>query len=164
MPREHADIKMTPEELREFLAADDRLVIATNGPDGSPWADAAACFFHQERMYFRVPSGTKTLENIRHDDRVCCVVERKPTVSSYYDIKGAMLHGHATPLGADGAAAGAAADEVRRRLADLPDPVEPGRRDGEIFSVGLDDSTSFTFEKIRYRYQDRTLTEDRTLA
>jgi len=151
MAREHASIKMEPEELRAYLAADHRLVVATLDADEAPWADGAAYTFVDDRVYFRIPTDSKTYANIQRDARVCCVVESKPTISSYYDIKGAMLHGHAEPLGDTSPA-------IASTLEDIPDPVEPGRAgDWAILSVGLDDSTSFSFDKIQGRYQDRSL-------
>jgi len=153
MPREHADIKMTPEELREFLQTDPRLVVASLDADGAGWVDAAAFTFFDDRVYFRLPADTRSYRNIQRDNRVCCVVESKPASASYYDIKGAMLHGAAEAVPAPGvpAAVSAALDAV-------PDPVAPDApRDGQIFSIGLDDHTSFMFAKIKYRYQDRAL-------
>jgi Pyridoxamine 5'-phosphate oxidase len=151
MPREHADIKMTPEELREFLQSHDQLVVASLDADGGGWVDAAPFTFFEDRVYFRLPVDTRSFRNIQRDNRVCCVIESKPAASSYYDIKGAMLHGAAQPGPAVPAAVGAALDAI-------PDPVtpdEPG--DGQIFSIGLDDHTSFVFAKIKYRYEDRAL-------
>ena len=156
MPREHSDIKMPPEVLAAFLCTDKRLILATNDEDGGNWADAVAYCFVDGRVYFRVPTDTRSYRNIAADPRVCCVVESKPAASSYYDIKGAMLHGRAEPLGD-----GAIGAQVRAALADIDDPVEPSLpHDGAVFSVGLDDSTSFDFSRIRYRYQDRPLTDD----
>jgi hypothetical protein len=151
MPREHANIKMTDEELQSFLGSFSRLIVATVADDGRAWGDAAAYCFVDGRVYFRVPQGTKSLANIKRDDRVCCTVESHPTGSSYYAIKGALLYGHAEAL-----ATGAGADRVRTVLAEIPDPLQPERgQDGTIFSVGLDDVVSFVFEKIRYRYEDK---------
>ena len=153
MPREHADIKMTPEELREFLQSDNRLVVATLDGDGSGWADAAAYAFFDDRVYFRLPVDTRSYRNIQRDRRVCCVVESKPATASYYDIKGAMLHG-----AADAVARQAVPVEVSAALDAVPDPVTPDEpRDGQVFSIGLDDHTSFMFAKIKYRYEDRAL-------
>jgi nitroimidazol reductase NimA-like FMN-containing flavoprotein (pyridoxamine 5'-phosphate oxidase superfamily) len=153
MPREHADIKMTPEELLAFLRSDNRLVVATVDADGAGWVDAAAFTFFEDRVYFRLPVDTRSVRNIQRDARVCCVVESKPAASSYYAIKGAMLHGHADPIGGQDVPS-----VVREVLAAVPDPVTPGAsRDGEIFSVGLEDHTSFVFAKIKYRYEDRAL-------
>jgi nitroimidazol reductase NimA-like FMN-containing flavoprotein (pyridoxamine 5'-phosphate oxidase superfamily) len=152
MPREHADIKMTPEELRGFLSSDTRLILATIDDDDRPWADAVAYRFIDDRVYFRVPTKSRSYQHIVSDGRVCCVVESKPTGSSYYAIKGAMMHGTAEELspGED--------PEVHAQLLETADPVTGGRNEeSAIYSVGLDDSTSFVFDKIRYRYQDRSL-------
>jgi nitroimidazol reductase NimA-like FMN-containing flavoprotein (pyridoxamine 5'-phosphate oxidase superfamily) len=139
---------MEPDELRAFLASDSRLVLATVSEDGSPWADAAACHFASDRMYFRVPVHTRSYRHIEADPRVCVVVESKPAGTPYYGIKEAMLHGRAEPC-TDPA--------ILEALAAVPDPVD-GSHDGTIYSVGLEGSTSFSFQKIQYRYQDRALT------
>lgn len=154
MPREHASIKMGHDELVAFLSSDRRVVVASQDRMGEPWIDALACHFARTRMYFVVPDKTRTASNIASDPRVCCVIESKPTISSYYDIKGAMLHGEALPLDDADPAAGV----VRAWLSEVEDPVtreHPAR--GRIFSVGLEDSTSFAFDKITYRYEDRSL-------
>jgi nitroimidazol reductase NimA-like FMN-containing flavoprotein (pyridoxamine 5'-phosphate oxidase superfamily) len=153
MPREHADIKMTPEELREFLQSDDRLVVATVDADGGGWADAAAFAFFEDRVYFRLPVDTRSHRNIQRNNRVCCVVESKPAASSYYDIKGAMLHGAADAVSQD-----ALPPAVGEALAAMPDPVVPNEpADSDVFSIDLEDHTSFVFAKIKYRYEDRAL-------
>jgi nitroimidazol reductase NimA-like FMN-containing flavoprotein (pyridoxamine 5'-phosphate oxidase superfamily) len=153
MPREHADIKMTPEELREFLQSDHRLVVATIDADGGGWADAAAFAFFEDRVYFRLPVDTRSHRNIQRDNRVCCVVESKPAASSYYDIKGAMLHGAADAVSQD-----AMPPAVGEALDAIPDPVVPNEpADSDVFSIDLEDHTSFVFAKIKYRYEDRAL-------
>ncbi len=151
MAREHADIKMTPEELHEFLGSDRRLVLATLGPDGSPWGDVVAYAYVDGRVYFRVPDGTRSAENIGRDPRVCGVVENKPANSSYYEIKGAILHGTVTEAQAAGDAVALDA------LATIPDPIAPDERGGTTYWIGTDDSTSFVFAKIRGRYEERSV-------
>jgi hypothetical protein len=155
MPREHADIKMTPEELRAFLLTDTRLIVGSLDPDGDPWADAAAFTFVDEQVWFRLPADTRSARNLANDPRVCVVVESKPAVSSYYDIQGAMIHGRVDQVaGAD--LPGAVADA----LGAIVDPVEPhATGDTVVYAVGLDDVVSFVFAKIKYRYQDRPLEE-----
>jgi len=64
-----------------------------------------------------------------------------------------MLHGVADATASENLPAA-----VGETLATLPDPVTPDAAgDGQIFSIGLDDHTSFVFAKIRYRYEDRAL-------
>jgi nitroimidazol reductase NimA-like FMN-containing flavoprotein (pyridoxamine 5'-phosphate oxidase superfamily) len=149
MPREHFDITMTPKELHDFLASFNRLVVATNDRDGGTWADGAAYHFEGGRLYFRVPQKTRTLANIRTDDRVCCVVESLPAGASYYNIRAALVHGRAEEL------TGGQAPAITASLASVPDPVDGTPADGPIFSVGLEDVVSFVFAKIQYRYEDR---------
>jgi len=147
MPREHFDITMSPEELSSFLGSFQRLVLATNDRDGGTWGDAVAYHFDGSRIYFRVPEHTRSLANIRSDDRVCCAVESHPHGTSYYDIRAALVHGRAEPLnGSEGPGVLTALDG---------DPVD-GSSTGPVFSVGLDDVVSFVFAKIAYRYQDRS--------
>jgi hypothetical protein len=153
MPREHADIKMTPDELREFLRTDNRLVVASLDADGGGWVDAAAFTFFEDRVYFRLPVDTRSCRNIERDNRVCCVVESKPATASYYEIKGAMLHG-----AADAVPRQAVPGAVSEALDAVADPLTPDAPDdGQIFSIGLEDNTSFMFAKIKYRYEDRAL-------
>jgi Pyridoxamine 5'-phosphate oxidase len=146
MPREHFNITMTDEELHTFLGSFSRLVLATNDRDGGTWGDGVAYSFMADRIYFRVPESTRSLANIRDDNRVCCVVENHPFGSSYYAIKAALLHGRAQEESDPSVLAGFAND---------PDPVQSDRFDGPTFSIGLDDTVSFVFAKIAYRYTDR---------
>ena len=122
MPREHFDITMTDDELHAFLGSFNRLILATNDRDGGTWGDGVAYSFMAERIYFRVPEKTRSLANIRSDDRVCCVVESHPKGSSYYAIQAALLHGRAREEGDA---------DVQAALAGVPDPTQerPVRRD-----------------------------------
>ena len=147
MPREHFDITMTPEELDEFLGSFSRLTLGTNDRDGGTWGDCVAYRFDGERVYFRVPPGSRSLANIRADARVCCTVESHPSGASYYAIRGALLHGRAEEE---------TNGRVPPELGAVPDPVDKSRSGGPVFSVGLDDVVSFVFAKIAYRYEDRS--------
>ena len=148
MPREHSSIKMSPEELARFTAGETRCVVGTLDADGGPWGDAAACAFHDGRLYFRVPAATRTLRNIQRDGRVCCAIESHPSGSEYYTIKGATFHGHAQPADA------AALTHLEKTLGRLPDPVSgsPAEK-GSTFSVGSGDVLSFDFAKINRRFE-----------
>ena len=145
MPKE--SIAMTPDELRDFLRKDARLMLATLAEDSKPWGDAVAYVLKDDRIYFRVPNNAPSLGNIRRDNRVACVVESHPKGSEYYAIKAATAHGQAQ----EGSNSG-----VDEALAAVPDPVAPDApREGVVFSVGLDNVASFAFEKIKYRYEDK---------
>ena len=145
MPKE--SIKMTQEELRDFLKTDSRLVLATLAPDTKAWADTVAYVFVDDRIYFRVSEHSLSLANIRRDPRVAGAVESHPKGSEYYAIRGATCHGSAK----EGSTA-----QVDAALARIADPVAPrDPRNGVVFSIGIEDQLSFMFSKIKYRYDDR---------
>ncbi len=149
MPREHATINMTREELGRFLGSQTRCIVGTLDAEAGPWGDAAACVFRDEALYFRIPKKTRSLANLQRDSRVCCVIEDHPTGADYYTIKGAILHGRATAV-----AESATAQRVTSALDQIPDPVtgrpSPG---GTVFTVGIDDVASFDFAKIKRRFE-----------
>jgi nitroimidazol reductase NimA-like FMN-containing flavoprotein (pyridoxamine 5'-phosphate oxidase superfamily) len=147
MPREHATIKMSFEELAKFVSAETRCIVGTLDEDGGPWGDAASCVFRDERLYFRVPMATRTLRNLDRDDRVCCTIESHPAGSEYYTIKAAIFHGRAQRAESE------TAQELAGVFAGLLDPVD-GEAQGPIFSVGVDDVVSFDFAKIVRRFEE----------
>ncbi len=142
MPRE--SIAMSREELLAFLKDERCLALGTLDESGRVWPDAAACLLQGETLYFRIPRRSRSHANIRRDARVCCSLDRFP---SYYEIKGATLHGMAREV-SDRA--------VRPALDGLPDPVT-GRddADGAFYAIGLDDVASFDFAKIKRRVTER---------
>lgn len=149
MPREHATMNMTLEELANFLGTQTRCIVGTLDAEAGPWGDAAACVFQDGALYFRIPRKARSLANLQRDSRVCCVMEDHPTGSDYYTIKGAILHGRATIV-----ADPATARRVASALDQLSDPVtgKPAP-DGTVFTVGIDDVASFDFAKIKRRFE-----------
>jgi len=146
MAREHATIKMSPEEVAAFASGESRCIVGTLDDEGGPWGDAAACIYRGDRFYFRVPDGSRTLRNLERDDRVCCAIESHPAGADYYTIKAAIFHGRALRD------AGDADQELAGIFARRPDPVDGGTQ-GVIFSVGVDDVVSFDFAKILRRFE-----------
>ncbi len=143
MPRER--IGMSPEEVRELLAGQRWVVLATLDADGSPWADLAACALEGEQLHFRVCRGTRSHANIERDARVCCSIDVFP---SYYEIRGATLHGRAQRI----------EDETLReclapRLAQPGVPVgDDSGAESDLYALPLDDLFSFDFGKIQQRH------------
>ena len=133
MPRERID--MSRGEVLDFLREEQRLVLGTLDADGTPWADAAPCSLQGEVLYFSIPRDSRSLANIQRDDRVCCSLDQYPT---YYEIKGATLHGHAV----------AVTDPAT--LATIRFDRSP-RGDAAVFGIGLDDVVSFDFAKLKNR-------------
>ena len=127
MPRE--SIAMTPGELREFLAGMRWALLATLAPDGSPRGSAVRARLEAEHVCFVVTRGGQTHADLERDARACLATDQYPT---YYEIKGASLHGVVLPL-----AEPVAAPET---LVLGPDEL--------AYALPLDDVVSFDFGKI----------------
>lgn len=125
---------MSGDELHQFLAVQDWMVLATVDPDGSPAGDVVPAVLAEERLYFAVAPEGPSHRNLGRDPRACCAADAFP---SYYEIRGAMVHGRAetatTPPGEHAVARAAAAGAV-------------------VFALPLDDVASFDFAKIRNKY------------
>ena len=140
MPRESANITMTPDEVVDFISTQNVCFVATLDPDGSPWVDVAASVYRDGRLFFRVAEGSRSLRNVQADPRVCCTLEAEGP--NYYDNISAMVHGQASP--ADGASPAG--------LDALPDPAVGKPLPGRAFSIDLEHVVSFDFAKIQRRF------------
>ncbi|MEE9285771.1 MAG: pyridoxamine 5'-phosphate oxidase family protein [Dehalococcoidia bacterium] len=143
MPRE--SIAMDRQEVLDFLRGQRRLVLGTLDPDGAPWADAAPCVLRGDVLFFWIPRDSRSFANIQRDGRACCALDQYP---SYYEIKGATLHGRAVEV----------RDAIALEQARAAFELAGGSRDGDlpgdgaVFCMGLDDVVSFDFAKIKTRY------------
>jgi nitroimidazol reductase NimA-like FMN-containing flavoprotein (pyridoxamine 5'-phosphate oxidase superfamily) len=141
MPREHATITLTPDEIVAFVSTQTHCFLATLDPDGSPWGDVAACVYRDGRLWFRLAAGSRSLRNVKADPRVCCTLEAEG--SNYYDNISAMVHGEASSSEDGGSLA---------ELDEVSDPVTGTRTTGPVFSVDLEHVVSFDFAKIQRRF------------
>ena len=108
----HRDrVAMTPAETGELLAAQHKVQLATNGPDGFP---------HLVTMYYVLTDGLITFWtyrssqkalNLERDARISCLVE---TGEQYFDLRGVLVQGTARRVDEP-----AAVLEIGRRIAGL---------------------------------------------
>ena len=94
------DIRMTPGEVGEFLAArSGELVTIVAGPEGeAPFGDLARLGFADGVASFRLDAGARVVAELARDGRVCCIVDQRPfeaAEASYFNTRSAMLHGTA---------------------------------------------------------------------
>ncbi|MCH2173533.1 pyridoxamine 5'-phosphate oxidase family protein [Myxococcota bacterium] len=138
-------IAMPHEEVEQFLAQQRWAVLATLDEDGSPWADLVACALVNRDLHFQVCRTTRSHANIERDPRVCCAMDVFP---SYYEIKGASVHGHARRVEDSELCV-----TLASRLADPGVPVaDPAGDDSDLYVVSLDDVFSFDFGRIQSKY------------
>lgn len=88
-------IRMTDEEVADFLAGRHTMNIATIGPDGQPHLVAMWYGFVDDAPAFWTYGKSQKVQNLRRDPRVTCLVE---TGEAYNELKGVELVGTGTIL------------------------------------------------------------------
>jgi hypothetical protein len=141
VPRE--SIAMSREEWLPFLAAQPWMVLGTLDPDGGPWARIVPAALEGEALCFAVPPNSRDARNLERDPRACCASDQFP---SYYEIRGATVHGSARRITDPAALA-----RLSPRLDARELPGWPAGAGLAIWSLPLDDVFSFDFGKIQRR-------------
>jgi nitroimidazol reductase NimA-like FMN-containing flavoprotein (pyridoxamine 5'-phosphate oxidase superfamily) len=131
---------MSEQEIRNFVSANNVLLLSSLNEDESPSADVARYVVDDGHIVFSLPRDGRSATNIRRDSRTCAIVETYP---SYYEIKAAIIHGNAREEphapGCGDRNAGETDEEVQ-----------------SLFCMALDTSKviSFNFAKIQHRMFD----------
>ena len=88
MPSRRDQIKLTPDEVAEFLAAERVLNVATAGPDG--WPHLTSLWYVMRGMdpWAWTYAKSQKVKNLERDDRATTLVE---SGSEYSELKGVML-------------------------------------------------------------------------
>ena len=121
-------IAMSREEVAALLADVGWVVVTTLDTEGFTVGDVAPCAAEDETLYFALPADGEAAGRIGTDSRVCCAADAYPT---YYEIRGASVHGEARAtdrhpgLGGDGA---------------------------QTYALDLEDVMSFDFSKIQNKF------------
>ena len=85
-------VRMTEEELEEFLAANIKVQVATNGPDGHPHLTTLFYVLVDGQIFFWTYGKSQKIQNLRRDPRVTCLVEDG---TDYFELRGATVSGKA---------------------------------------------------------------------
>jgi len=91
MPNSRDAIALTPDELRDFLAASKTAILVTNGPDGFP--DPVAMWFVVEptgTLWMTSYARAQKVVNARRDPRASILIEDG---ERYLELRGAQLSG-----------------------------------------------------------------------
>jgi PPOX class probable F420-dependent enzyme len=86
------DVTMTPEEVREFLAANTIVEVATIGADGWPHLAPLWYVLDKDHVVFRTFTKSQKVVNLRRNPRVTVLVE---TGEEYSQLRGVMIKGTA---------------------------------------------------------------------
>jgi hypothetical protein len=130
---------MSNAELRDFLGAVEWVALGVLDDAGRPVADVAPAVVSGDRLLFAVAPGSAVAAHLARDPRCCCAADVFP---SYYEIKGATVHGVAKRVEPDPSVAMALA--ARAKAHGLPA--------GLAYALPLlDDAFGFDFDKLARR-------------
>ena len=85
-------VKMTDEELADFLVANMKVQVATIGPDGTPHLSTLFYVLDNGNVAFWTYGRSQKIVNLRRDPRITCLVEDG---EDYFELRGATITGKA---------------------------------------------------------------------
>ena len=85
-------VRMSEEELTEFLTGNMKVQVATNGPDGFPHLTTLFYVLDEGRIAFWTYGRSQKIANLRRDPRITCLVEDG---EDYFELRGATVTGKA---------------------------------------------------------------------
>ena len=85
-------VRLTDEELEDFLASNMKVQVATNGPDGHPHLTTLFYVMVDGQMFFWTYGKSQKIQNLRRDPRITCLVEDG---EDYFELRGATINGSA---------------------------------------------------------------------
>ena len=88
-------VRMSEEELDDFLDANLKVQVATIGPDGQPHLTTLFYVMVDGRMFFWTYGRSQKIQNLRRDPRITCLVEDG---EDYFELRGATIFGKAELL------------------------------------------------------------------
>jgi PPOX class probable F420-dependent enzyme len=88
-------VRMTEEELTEFLDTNMKVQVATVGPDGAPHLTTLFYVMVDGQLFFWTYGRSQKIQNLRRDPRVTCLVEDGV---EYFELRGATIFGKARLL------------------------------------------------------------------
>lgn len=89
---QRAQIRMTADEIAEFVQRSRTVTLATVGPDGTPHLVAMWYAVLDGELWFETKAKSQKVVNLRRNDRVTCLIEDGHT----YDVlRGVSIEGRA---------------------------------------------------------------------
>jgi len=110
-------VRMTDEELEEFLDTNMKVQVGTIGPDGQPHLTTLFYVLVDGQLFFWTYARSQKIANLRRDPRITCLVEDGV---EYFELRGATIFGKA------------------RLLEDYDELVELGGRVAQRMAGGMD--------------------------
>lgn len=87
-----AAVRMTDEEIEEFLATHDKVQVATIGPDGAPHLTTLFYVLLDGKVAFWTYSSSQKIKNLQRDPRITLLLEDG---EDYFELRGVTIRGTA---------------------------------------------------------------------
>lgn len=87
-----AAVRMSPDEVEEFLGSQMKVQVATVNPDGSPHLTTLFYVLDQGRIAFWTYASSQKIKNLQRDARITCLVEAG---DDYLELRGVSVAGKA---------------------------------------------------------------------
>ncbi|MFL6022220.1 MAG: pyridoxamine 5'-phosphate oxidase family protein [Marmoricola sp.] len=85
-------VRLTDEELAEFLGTNMKVQVASNGPDGHPHLATLFYVLVEGKLFFWTYGKSQKILNLRRDPRITALVEDG---TDYFELRGATIFGTA---------------------------------------------------------------------
>ena len=87
-----AAVRMSADEVEEFLGSQMKVQVATVNPDGSPHLTTLFYVLDQGRIAFWTYASSQKIKNLQRDARITCLVEAG---DDYFELRGVSITGKA---------------------------------------------------------------------
>lgn len=146
MPIDRAQLRMTPDELEEFLRTERTARVATVSPDGEPHVAPMWFVWHDGAMYVTSLKRSRRQRDVERGSRVAACVDAG---EDYGDLRGVVLYGSFADIDPPPA--------VRRAFGKKywGDVEVPDRRSHTWLALRPDRVVSWDFSKIPAGRDDR---------
>ncbi len=111
-------VKMTDSEVEDYLSDNNKVQVATIGPDGAPHLTTLFYALIDGRIAFWTYGSSQKIKNLRRDPRLSCLIE---TGTEYSELAGISLRGRAT-LVEDYEGIRSLGEQVTKRMVGMDDP------------------------------------------
>jgi PPOX class probable F420-dependent enzyme len=86
------EVKMTDQEITDFLAANIKVQVASLGPDGAPHLSTLFYIVRDGKIAFWTYGRSQKIRNLERDPRVSALVEDG---DDYFELRGVSINGRA---------------------------------------------------------------------
>jgi PPOX class probable F420-dependent enzyme len=87
-----AAVRMSDDEIAEFLASSEKVQVATIGPDGSPHLTTLFYVVQDGKVAFWTYASSQKVKNLERDPRITLLIEDG---DDYFELRGVTIHGKA---------------------------------------------------------------------